>query len=82
MHCRQEKQVFVYSKQTDVPNRMFGGKISSGRTPCEGESTTLKIATITPILPLLYFFTVRLGEIVGGVSSMQRPGTKLADQHV
>ena len=81
MRCSQDKQVFVVSKQTNVPNCRGGGKVSRGRTSCRRERTTLKIVNITPILPLFYFFTVGLGEFVGWVSSMQRPGTKLADQH-
>jgi len=72
----------VVSKQTnDVPNCRFGGKVSRGRTSHGRERTTLKIVNIILILPLLYFFTVRLGEFVGWVSSMQRPRTKFADQH-
>lgn len=81
MRCGQDKQVFVVSKQTNVPNCRCGGKVSRGRTSCRTERITLKIVKVILILPLFYFFSVRLGEFVGWVSSMQRPGTKLANQH-
>lgn len=69
----------MVSKQTTVPYCRCGGKASRGRTSRRRETATLMIVDITPILPLVCFVTVRLGEFVGWVSSMQKPGTMLAD---
>lgn len=74
----QDKQVFAWFP--NKPKCRCDGKVSRGRTSCRRERTTLNVVNVVAIPGLLDVFTVGFGECVGWVSSMQRPGTKLAGQ--
>lgn len=70
----------MVSKQTKMPKCRCDGKVSRGRTWCRRERTTLNVVNVVPVPRLFDVFTAGLGEFVGWVSSMQRPGTKPAGQ--